>query len=225
MSKGITLVRTDAPGGGATSSAGGPGTYSPRAAAAGDFAWDGWRDPEASELRENARNGTPLFSGRDVIIELPPFEWGAEKRPFPLTARVSRLATIECACQSIDDRVNIGSFCHIGERSVVGQNSSLRFGVKVGQGVTIGNGAVLRSYSQVADGAKIGKDAICGWGAKVGRDAVVEEGAVLGNYVVVEEGAKVGRSARVGDYNVVTAKSPVEPRRSVPDQKKTSWFG
>ena len=166
----------------------------------------------------------PLFSGREPIIELPPIEWGAETRPFPLTARVSRLATIQCEPESVEDRVNIGSFCIIGERSKVGENSSLRFRVKVGSGVSIGNGAVLRSYSEVADGATIGRDAIVGWGAKVGRNASVGEGAVLGNYAVIEEGAQVGRSARVGDYNVITVKKPVEARRDLPGQKR-SWFG
>ena len=75
-----------------------------------------------------------------------------------------------------------------------------------GPGVTVEDGATIRSFSHLA-GAHVGKDAIVGPYARLRPGAKLEEGVHIGNFVeikeaLIEAGAKANHLSYIGDARV-----------------------
>jgi len=128
--------------------------------------------------------------------------WLSDDREEFGTARVGRLAKLDPSC-TIMSRSNVGNFCHVGAGAVVGEDASLRLGVAIAAGVTIKQGAILRSFCHVGEGATIGEDCLVGRGTKVGAWARVEAGATLGDWVHVEDNAVVKEGTEVPAWTTV----------------------
>lgn len=83
-------------------------------------------------------------------------------------------------------------------------------GVKIGDGVRIHRGVVLRGETTIGDGADIGSNAVlrsCRVGANVeikagcyAQDSIIEAGAKVGPYAHLRPGSRVGREAKIGNF-------------------------
>jgi bifunctional UDP-N-acetylglucosamine pyrophosphorylase/glucosamine-1-phosphate N-acetyltransferase len=78
--------------------------------------------------------------------------------------------------------------------------------VVFGKGVTVEDGATIRSFSHL-EGAHVGKDAIVGPYARLRPGAKLERGVHIGNFVevkeaLIEEGAKANHLSYIGDARV-----------------------
>jgi len=78
-------------------------------------------------------------------------------------AIVSPRAKIEPSC-------GIGPFCHIRERSSIGQNCQLVSNIYIGRDVTVGNNCLFYPGVRIMDGCKIGNDVIIHSSTVIGSD-------------------------------------------------------
>ncbi len=94
----------------------------------------------------------------------------------------------------------------LGADTKLGKDVTIEPYVVFGKGVTVEDGATIRSFSHI-DGARIGRNAIVGPFARLRPGATLEEGVHIGNFVEVKEalieaGAKANHLTYIGDARV-----------------------
>src|SRR5581483_318081 len=94
----------------------------------------------------------------------------------------------------------------LGADTTFGKDVTIEPYVVFGKGVTVEDGATVRSFSHI-DGARIGRNAIVGPFARLRPGATLEEGVHIGNFVEVKEalieaGAKANHLTYIGDARV-----------------------
>ena len=95
---------------------------------------------------------------------------------------------------------------HLAADTKLGRDVTVEPYVVFGPGVTVEDGATIRSFSHLA-GAHVGKDAIVGPFARLRPGAQLEEGVHIGNFVeikeaLIEAGAKANHLSYIGDARV-----------------------
>ncbi len=95
---------------------------------------------------------------------------------------------------------------HLAADTKLGRDVTIEPYVVFGPGVTVEDGATIRSFSHLA-GAHVGKNAIVGPYARLRPGAKLEEGVHIGNFVEVKEatieaGAKANHLSYIGDARV-----------------------
>src|SRR6185436_13697988 len=95
---------------------------------------------------------------------------------------------------------------HLAADTKLGRDVTVEPYVVFGPGVTVEDGATIRSFSHLA-GAHVGKDAIVGPFARLRPGARLEEGVHIGNFVEVKEatieaGAKANHLSYIGDARI-----------------------
>ncbi len=95
---------------------------------------------------------------------------------------------------------------HLSADTKLGRDVIVEPYVVFGPGVTVEEGATIRSFSHLA-GAHVGKNAIVGPYARLRPGAKLEEGVHIGNFVEIKEatieaGAKANHLAYIGDARV-----------------------
>jgi bifunctional UDP-N-acetylglucosamine pyrophosphorylase/glucosamine-1-phosphate N-acetyltransferase len=95
---------------------------------------------------------------------------------------------------------------HLAADTKLGRDVTIEPYVVFGPGVTVEDGATIRSFSHLA-GAHVGKNAIVGPYARLRPGARLEEGVHIGNFVEVKEatieaGAKANHLSYIGDARV-----------------------
>jgi bifunctional UDP-N-acetylglucosamine pyrophosphorylase/glucosamine-1-phosphate N-acetyltransferase len=95
---------------------------------------------------------------------------------------------------------------HLAADTKLGRDVTIEPYVVFGPGVTVSDGATIRSFSHLA-GAHVGKNAIIGPYARLRPGAKLEEGVHIGNFVEVKEatieaGAKANHLSYIGDARV-----------------------
>ena len=95
---------------------------------------------------------------------------------------------------------------HLAADTKLGRDVTVEPYVVFGPGVTVEDGATIRSFSHLA-GAHVGKDAIVGPFARLRPGAHLEEGVPIGNFVeikeaLIEAGAKANHLSYIGDARV-----------------------
>jgi bifunctional UDP-N-acetylglucosamine pyrophosphorylase/glucosamine-1-phosphate N-acetyltransferase len=95
---------------------------------------------------------------------------------------------------------------HLAADTKLGKDVTIEPYVVFGPGVTVEDGATVRSFSHLA-GARVGKNAIVGPYARLRPGAKLEEGVHVGNFVEVKEatieaGAKANHLSYIGDSRV-----------------------
>src|SRR5436190_23837081 len=95
---------------------------------------------------------------------------------------------------------------HLAADTKLGKDVTIEPYVVFGPGVTVEDGAAIRSFSHL-DGAHVGKNAIVGPYARLRPGARLEEGVHIGNFVEVKEamieaGAKANHLSYIGDARV-----------------------
>ena len=95
---------------------------------------------------------------------------------------------------------------HLAADTKLGKDVTIEPYVVFGQGVTVEDGATIRSFSHLA-GAHVGRNAIVGPYARLRPGAKLEEGVHIGNFVEVKEatieaGAKANHLSYIGDARV-----------------------
>ena len=77
---------------------------------------------------------------------------------------------IVSASADIGDRVFIGAYSCVGERSEIGNGTQLRAGAKIGDNVRVGNDCVLHPNVFIEDGCTIGDNVVLHAGVVIGAD-------------------------------------------------------
>src|SRR5712671_4930199 len=95
---------------------------------------------------------------------------------------------------------------HLAADTKLGKDVTIEPYVVFGPGVTIEDGAIIRSFSHLA-GAHVGQNAIVGPYARLRPGAKLEEGVHIGNFVEVKEatieaGAKANHLSYIGDARI-----------------------
>lgn len=95
---------------------------------------------------------------------------------------------------------------HLSSDTKLGKDVTVEPYVVFGPGVTVEDGATIRSFSHL-QGAHVGKDAIVGPYARLRPGAKLEQGVHIGNFVEVKEalieaGAKANHLTYIGDARV-----------------------
>jgi bifunctional UDP-N-acetylglucosamine pyrophosphorylase/glucosamine-1-phosphate N-acetyltransferase len=95
---------------------------------------------------------------------------------------------------------------HLAADTRLGKDVTVEPYVVFGPGVTVEDGATIRSFSHLA-GAHVGKDSIVGPYARLRPGAKLGEGVHIGNFVEIKEasieaGAKANHLAYIGDARV-----------------------
>ncbi len=95
---------------------------------------------------------------------------------------------------------------HLGADTKLGRDVTIEPYVVFGPGVTVEEGATIRSFSHLA-GAVVGRGAIVGPFARLRPGARLEEGVHIGNFVeikeaLIEAGAKANHLTYIGDARV-----------------------
>jgi bifunctional UDP-N-acetylglucosamine pyrophosphorylase/glucosamine-1-phosphate N-acetyltransferase len=95
---------------------------------------------------------------------------------------------------------------HFAADTKLGRDVTVEPYVVFGPGVTVDDGATIRSFSHLA-GATVGKNAIVGPYARLRPGAKLEEGVHIGNFVEIKEatieaGAKANHLSYIGDARV-----------------------
>jgi bifunctional UDP-N-acetylglucosamine pyrophosphorylase / glucosamine-1-phosphate N-acetyltransferase len=95
---------------------------------------------------------------------------------------------------------------HLAVDTSLGRDVTVEPYVVFGPGVTVEDGATIRSFSHL-DGAHVGKNAIVGPYARLRPGARLEEGVHIGNFVeikeaLIEAGAKANHLSYIGDARV-----------------------
>lgn len=87
----------------------------------------------------------------------------------------------------------VGHFRPVRERAVTGVHPTavLGAGVSLGNGVSVGAGAVIGDHSELADGVSVGANAV------VGPDCRVGEATMIGSRVTLYDGTVVGARCRL----------------------------
>ena len=91
----------------------------------------------------------------------------------------------------IGDSVSIGNGANIGDGAEIGNYASIGKSAEIGSYASIGKSADLGSYVSIGGGANIGD------GAEIGNGANIGDGAEIGNYASIGNGAEIGDNLEI----------------------------
>jgi UDP-3-O-[3-hydroxymyristoyl] glucosamine N-acyltransferase len=96
--------------------------------------------------------------------------------------------------------VKLGKGVKLGDGVKLGNYVTLGDEVTLGDGVKLGNYVTLGNYVKLGDGVKLGDEVTLGKGVKLGDDVTLGNYVKLGNYVTLGDEVTLGDGVKLGNY-------------------------